>query len=69
MDANFPDANVDAPLQGMLDDLRSWVEQLTNFPAGQLSLGYIFQHTIFSSFTAGFTKTNTDSLGRSPKGR
>jgi hypothetical protein len=39
MDADFSDDN---SLQEMLDDLRSFMEQLTNSPAGQLSLGYVF---------------------------
>jgi len=37
MDANFSDANADS----LLDDLRSWMEELTNSPAGQLSLAQI----------------------------
>lgn len=41
MNADFSDANADFPLQGMLDDLRSWMAQLTNSPAGQLSLAQI----------------------------
>jgi len=37
MDANFSDANADS----LLDEMRSWMEQLTNSPAGQLSLAQI----------------------------
>jgi len=39
MDAYFPDP--DDNLQGLLDELRSFTEQLTNAPSGQLSLGQI----------------------------
>lgn len=44
MDADFSDVNADLSLRGMLDDLRSLIEQLTNTmdaPAGQLSLPQI----------------------------
>jgi len=40
MDTNPSDANSNPPLQGMLDDLRSLIEQLMNnmdTPAGQLT--------------------------------
>ena len=46
MDANFSDANGD--LQGMLDDLRSFVEQWTNdVPDGQLSSAYAFRYIMY----------------------
>lgn len=45
MDAYFP--NPDDDLQGLLHELRSFTEQLTNAPRGQLSLAYVFRHIIY----------------------
>jgi hypothetical protein len=42
---SFSDPNDD--LEGLLDELRSLTEQLTNVPRGQLSLTYVFRHTIY----------------------
>ena len=46
MDADFSEPNGDIP--GMLDDLRSLIEQWTNnVPDGQLSSAYVFRHIMY----------------------
>ena len=43
---DFSEPNDD--LQGLHDELRSLIEQLTNVPRGQLSSGYVFWHYVSS---------------------
>lgn len=64
------DLDSDNDLQGLRDELRSLIEQLTNVPRGQLSSAYVFRHTMYLQLASyRVVKTNTDSLGRSPAGR
>lgn len=41
------DLDSDNDLQGLRDELRSLIEQLTNVPRGQLSSVYVFRHTMY----------------------
>jgi hypothetical protein len=48
MDANFSEFDPNDDLQGMLDELRSVIEQWTNdVPDGQLSSAYVFPHIMY----------------------